>query len=47
MKDNGKKLQWLWILVLSIVAFIWMLPLIFMVSMSFRTAETAFEPVLF
>lgn len=47
MKDNRKKLQWLWILVLSIVAFIWMLPLIFMVSMSFRTAETAFEPVLF
>lgn len=47
MKDNRKKLQWLWILVLSIVGFIWMLPLIFMASMSFRTAETAFEPVLF
>lgn len=47
MKKDKKNLQWPWVLGLTIVGMIWMLPLIFMVSMSFRTAETAFEPVLF
>lgn len=47
MGKNKKRLQWPWILGLSVVGAICMLPLIFMVSMSFRTAETAFEPVLF
>jgi len=47
MKKNKSNSEWKWILVLSIVGAIWMVPLIFMVSMAFRTSENAFEPVLF
>lgn len=36
-----------WIAGLIFVAFIWMIPFIFMLSMSFRTPEQAFEPTLF
>ncbi len=45
MKRNKHKL--LWKLLLLIIAAFWMIPLIYMVSMSFRTPENAFEPVLF
>lgn len=47
MRKNKKSSQWKWILGLSVIGFIWMVPLIFMISMSFRTSENAFEPVLF
>ncbi len=47
MRKNKKNSQWKWILGLSVIGFIWMVPLIFMISMSFRTSENAFEPVLF
>lgn len=47
MENEKNKKQWIWIAVLLIVGFLWMLPLIYMVSMSFRTPENAFEPVLF
>ncbi len=43
---RGKR-EWIWKLGLGIVALAWMIPLIYMVSMSFRPAELAFEPVLF
>jgi raffinose/stachyose/melibiose transport system permease protein len=36
-----------WVLSLSVVGCVWMMPLVYMVSMSFRTPENAFEPVLF
>lgn len=42
-----KRKQWIWILLLSIIAYIWMIPLFYMLSMSFRTPENAFDPVLF
>lgn len=41
-----KQKQHLWSLILSVIGFVWMCPLIFMVSMSFRRPEKAFEPVL-
>jgi raffinose/stachyose/melibiose transport system permease protein len=41
------KFEWLWKLGLGAVALLWMVPLVYMVSMSFRPAELAFEPVLF
>lgn len=47
MRKKKKNSQWRWVLGLAIIAFIWMVPLVFMVSMSFRTSENAFEPVLF
>lgn len=42
-----KRRQWVWILLLLIVAYIWMIPLLYMLSMSFRTPENAFDPDLF
>ena len=42
LKEN----QRFWTIILLIIGFIWMCPLIFMVSMSFRKPEKAFEPVL-
>lgn len=42
-----KRKQFFWSIVLLIIAFIWMVPLLFMISMSFRKAEQAFDPVLF
>lgn len=41
------KYETLWRILLALVALLWMTPLIYMLSMSFRTAENAFEPVLF
>ncbi len=43
----SKKHQIFWKVVLLIIALIWMTPLIYMISMSFRTPENSFEPVLF
>lgn len=45
MKKNHS--EWIWIIGLWIVGCIWMVPLVYMVSMAFRTPENAFEPVLF
>ncbi|MDR1947806.1 MAG: carbohydrate ABC transporter permease [Spirochaetaceae bacterium] len=42
-----KRRQWPWILFLSVLGYIWMIPLIYMVSMSLRTSENAFDPALF
>jgi len=42
-KKNGR----IWTIILIVIGCIWMLPLIYMISMSFRTPENAFEPVLF
>ena len=42
-----KERQIRWSIVLLIIGFLWMCPLIFMISMSFRKPEKAFEPVLF
>ena len=42
-----KKRQIIWTTVLLIIGFLWMCPLIFMISMSLRKPEKAFEPVLF
>ena len=42
-----RKRQIIWSIVLLTIGFLWMCPLIFMVSMSFRKPEKAFEPVLF
>jgi ABC-type sugar transport system, permease component len=47
MKKKKINTEWAWIIGLLAVGCIWMIPLIFMVSMSFRTPEKAFEPVLF
>jgi raffinose/stachyose/melibiose transport system permease protein len=44
---KSEKYEWAWKLGLGIIALVWMIPLIYMVSMSFRPAELAFEPVLF
>ena len=42
-----KRRQWIWILLLAIIAYIWMVPLLYMFSMSFRTPENAFDAKLF
>lgn len=47
MKKRVINTEWIWIAVLALIGFAWITPLIYMVSMSFRPPETAFEPVLF
>ncbi len=47
MEYQVAKREWLWTVLLIIISVIWLIPLVFMISMSFRTAENAFEPVLF
>jgi len=47
MRSTKKINEWICIVALLVIGLIWMLPLIYMVSMSFRTPEKAFEPVLF
>lgn len=42
-----KRKQFFWSILLLIIAFIWMVPLLFMISMSFRKPDQAFDPVLF
>jgi raffinose/stachyose/melibiose transport system permease protein len=42
-----KRRQLPWIILLLAVGYIWMIPLIYMVSMSFRTPENSFDPSLF
>ncbi|GHV26773.1 sugar ABC transporter permease [Spirochaetia bacterium] len=41
-----RKKHYGWFLLLAIIGFIWMIPLIYMISMSFRTADNAYEAVL-
>ncbi|MDR1287206.1 MAG: carbohydrate ABC transporter permease [Treponema sp.] len=42
-----KRRQWFWIILLLVIGYIWMIPLVYMLSMSFRTPENAFNPALF
>ena len=42
-----KRRQWGWIAFLVVVAYVWMIPLLYMLSMSLRTPENAFSPELF
>ncbi|MDR2020710.1 MAG: carbohydrate ABC transporter permease [Treponema sp.] len=44
---HSKRRQRPWILLLAVIGYVWMIPLIYMISMSFRTAENAFDPQLF